>query len=101
MANSFSIERLEVAVLAFFFGHADHTPISVYQFNVAHQQCLFYCVLDHILDISRYKGHIFRIGGGYHAADTGYSDAQICALIVGKPTHLFKAYLRLEILQGN
>ena len=40
------------------------------------QRCLAYCGLD----TSRYRSHSFRIGGACHAADRGYSDAQIRAL---------------------
>ena len=40
------------------------------------QRCLAYCGLD----TSRYKSHSFRISGACHAADRGYSDAQIRAL---------------------
>lgn len=78
------------------FCHADQTTISVHQFNVALQQCLSYCGLD----ISRYKSHSFRIGGACHAADQGYSDAQIRALGRWK-SDAFKVYLRSEVLHAN
>ena len=58
------------------FCHADQSPILTHQFNVELQHCLAYCGLD----TSRYKSHSFRIGGACHAADRGYSDAQIRVL---------------------
>ena len=78
------------------FCHADQTSISVHQFHIALQQCLSYCGLD----ASRYKGHSFRIGGACHAADRGYSDAQIRALGRWK-SDACKVYLRSEILYAN
>ena len=45
------------------------------------------------LDSSRYKSHSFRIGGACHAAEKGYSDAQIRALGCWK-SYAFKVYLR-------
>lgn len=78
------------------FCHADQTSISVHQFNVALQQCLSYCGLD----TSRYKSHSFRIGGACHAAEQGYSDAQIRALGRWK-SDAFKVYLRSEALYAN
>ena len=78
------------------FCHADQTAISVHQFNVALQQCLSYCGLDS----SRYKTHSFRIGGACHAAEKGYSDAQIRALGRWK-SDAFKVYLRSEVLHAN
>ena len=78
------------------FCHADQTSISVHQFNVALQNCLSYCGLD----TSRYKSHSFRIGGACHAAEQGYSDAQIRALGRWK-SDAFKVYLRSEVLYAN
>ena len=78
------------------FCHADQTSISVHQFNATLQQCLSYCGLD----TRRYKGHSFRIGGACHAAEKGYSDAQIRALGRWK-SDAFKTYLRSEILYAN
>ena len=78
------------------FCHADYSPISVYQFNSELQRCLTYCGLD----ISRYKSHSFRIGGACHAADKGYTDAQIRALGRWK-SDAFKVYLRSEVLCAN
>ena len=80
----------------YFFCHADQIPISVYQFNVARQQCCSYCGLDS----SRYKSHSFRIGGACHAAETGYSDAQIRPLGRWK-SYAFKVYLRSKVLHAN
>ena len=78
------------------FCHADMSPISAHQFNIELQRCLAYCGLD----TSRYKSHSFRIGGACHAADRGYSDAQIRALGRWK-SDAFKVYLRSEVLQAN
>ena len=78
------------------FCHADETPISVLQFNVALQQCLSYLGLDS----SRYKTHSIRIGGACHAAEKCYSDAQIRALGRWK-SDAFKVYLRSEVLHAN
>ena len=72
------------------------SPISAHQFNIELQQCLAYCGLD----TSRYKCHSFRIGGACHAADRGYSDAQIRALGRWK-SDAFKVYLSSEVLQAN
>ena len=78
------------------FCHADQSPILTHQFNVELQRCLASCELD----TSRYKSHSFRIGGACHAANRGYSDAQIRAL--GRwNSDAFKVYLRSEVLQAN
>ena len=50
--------------------------------------------------ITTYKGHSFRIGGACHAAEKGYSYAQIRALGRWK-SDAFKTYLRSEILYAN
>ena len=50
-------------------------------------RCFAFCGLD----MSRYKSHSFRIGGACHAADKGYSDAQIRALGHWK-SEAFKLY---------
>lgn len=78
------------------FCNSDQTPISVYQFNTELLRCLQYCGLD----ISRYKNHSFRIGGACHAADKGFSDAQIRALGRWK-SDAFKVYLRSESINAN
>jgi len=78
------------------FCHADQSPISAHQFNVELKRCLAYCGLD----TGRYKSHSFRIGGACHAADRGYSDAQIRALGRWK-SDAFKVYLRSEVLNAN
>ena len=72
----YSILRLRGFSPGLLFCHADQSPILTHQFNVELQRCLAYCGLD----TSRYKSHSFRIGGACHAADRGYSDAQIRAL---------------------
>lgn len=76
--------------------NADFSPVSLHQFNTELQRCLTYCGLD----LSRYKSHSFRIGGACHAADNGFSDAQIRALGRWK-SDAFKVYLRSEILTTN
>ena len=78
------------------FCNSDQTPITVSQFNTELQRCLQYCGLD----ISRYKNHSFRIGGACHAADKGFSDAQIRALGRWK-SDAFKVYLRSESINAN
>ena len=78
------------------FCNADFSPVSLHQFNTELQRCLTYCGLD----LSRYKSHSFRIGGACHAADNGFSDAQIRALGRWK-SDAFKVYLRSEILTTN
>ena len=78
------------------FCNSDQTPITVSQFNTELQRCLQYCGLD----ISRYKNHSFRIGGACHAADKGFSDAQIRDLGRCK-SDAFKVYLRSESINAN
>ena len=78
------------------FCHADQSQILTHQFNVELQSCLGHCGLD----TSPYKSHSFRIGGACHAADRGYSEAQIRALGRRK-SDAFKVYLRSEVLQAN
>ena len=78
------------------FCHADYSPISGHQFNRELQRCLAFCGLD----TSRYKSHSFRIGGACHAADKGYSDAQIRALGRWK-SEAFKIYLRSTVWHAN
>ena len=46
---------------------------------------------------SRYKGHSFRIGAASHAADRGWSDAQIRALGRWK-SNAFQRYIRVPTL---
>lgn len=91
-----STARFKVIDLALFFCNSDQTPITVYQFNIELQRCLQYCGLD----ISHYKNHSFRIGGACHAADKGFSDAQIQALGRWK-SDAFKVYLRSESINAN
>ena len=78
------------------FCHSDTSPITVGQFNAALKSCLSFCGLD----TSRYKGHSFRIGAACHAADRGFSDAQIRALGRWK-SDAFKLYIRLDSLSAN
>ena len=39
------------------------------------------------LDPSRYKGHSFRIGATSHAAEQGFTEAQISGLVIGSQQH--------------
>ena len=68
------------------FCHCSLAPI-----NTESQRCLSFCGLD----TRRYKGHSFRIGEASHAADKGFSDAQIRALGRWK-SDAFKVYIRPE-----
>ncbi|XP_021364068.1 uncharacterized protein LOC110457221 [Mizuhopecten yessoensis] len=53
------------------------------------RRCLVFCDLD----VARYKGHSFRIGGASYAAAKGFTDAQIRLLGRWK-TDAFKRYIR-------
>ena len=59
-------------------------------------RCLKFCGLD----TSRYKGHSFRIGAASHAADKGFSDAQIRTLGRWK-SDAFHLYIRSEWLSAT
>ena len=52
------------------------------------------------LDTRSYKGQSFRIGAASHAADKGFSDAQIRTLGRWK-SDAFKIYIRPERLYAN
>ena len=78
------------------FCNSDQTPITTCQFNTELQRCLQNCGLD----ISWYKNHSFCIGGACHAADKGFSDAQIRALGRWK-SDAFEVYLRSESINVN
>ena len=78
------------------FCHQNLEPITVYQFNTELSRCLTFCGLD----TKRYKGHSFRIGAASHAADKGFSDAQIRTLGRWK-SDAFKTYIRSERLNAN
>ena len=78
------------------FCHQNLEPITVYQFNTELSRCLTFCGLD----TKRYKGHSFRIGAASHAADKGFSDAQIRTLGRWK-SDAFKSYIRSESLHAN
>lgn len=78
------------------FCHPNLAPITVYQFNTELSQCLKFCGLD----TTRYKGHSFRIGAASHAADMGFSDAQIRTLGRWK-SDAFRIYIRSERLHAN
>ena len=72
------------------------TPVTVYQFHTELSRCLKFCGLD----TSRYKGHSFRIGAASHAADMGFSDAQIRTLGRWK-SDAFRICIRSERLHAN
>lgn len=78
------------------FCQADSSPITAGQFNAELRRCLLFCGLD----TSRYKGHSFRIGAACHAAEKGFSDAQIRALGRWK-SDAFKLYIRSDTLHAN
>ena len=78
------------------FCHSDTSPITVGQFNTELHRCLSFCGLD----TSRYKGHSFRIGAACHAAEKGFSDAQIRTLGRWK-SDAFKLYIRPDTLHAN
>jgi len=72
------------------------SPITVSMFNTELHRCLVFCGLD----TTRYKSHSFRIGAACHAAEQGFSDAQIRTLGRWK-SDAFKTYLRSETLNAN
>ena len=78
------------------FCHQNIAPVTVNQFNSELSRCLKFCGLD----TSRYKGHSFRIGAASHAADKGFSDAQIRTLGRWK-SDAFKLYIRSECLSAT
>ena len=79
------------------FRHSDTSPIKVGQFNTELHRCLSFCGLV----TSRYKGHCFRIGAVCHAAEKGFSDAQIRTLGCWK-SDAFKLYVnRSDTLHAN
>ena len=78
------------------FCHQNLEPITVYQFNTELSRCLTFCGLD----TKKYKGHSFRIGAASHAADKGFSDAQIRTLGRWK-SDAFKSYIRSKSLHAN
>lgn len=78
------------------FSFADHRGVSITQFNLELRRALIFCGLD----VSRYKSHSFRIGAACHAAEKGFSDAQIRAL--GRwNSDAFKLYIRPPSLSAN
>ena len=78
------------------FCHQNIAPVTVNQFNSELSRYLKFCGLD----TSRYKGHSFRIGAASHAADKGFSDAQIRTLGRWK-SDAFKLYIRSECLSAT
>ena len=69
------------------------TPVSRDEFATPLKRAFRHCGLD----TSKYKSHSFRIGAASHAAENGYSDAQIRALGRWKSNALLK-YLRISTI---
>lgn len=78
------------------FAFPNMEAILTAQFNTELRRALTFCGLD----IARYKSHSFRIGAACHAAERGFSDAQIRAL--GRwNSDAFKLYIRPPSLKSN
>ena len=78
------------------FSFANGDAVSTTQFNTELRRALIFCGLD----TTRYKSHSFRIGAACHAAEKGFSDAQIRAL--GRwNSDAFKVYIRPPSLKAN
>ena len=77
---------------AIFISHLGN-PVSRDAFATQLQRAFLHCGLD----TSKYKSHSFRIGAASHAAEKGYSDAQIRALGRWK-SNAFLKYLRVSTL---
>ena len=78
------------------FSFTSGDAVSINQFNTELRRALTFCGLD----CSRYKSHSFRIGAACHAAENGFSDAQIRAL--GRwSSDAFKIYIRPPSLKAN
>jgi hypothetical protein len=71
------------------FAHPDGTP-----FTYTYIKRILTTILSFLgLDLSRYKGHSFRIGAATEAANAGFSDAQI--RLMGRwKSDAFKRYIR-------
>ena len=78
------------------FCFPDASPVTVSQFNTELRRCLIFCGLDS----AHYKSHSFRIGAASHAAEMGFTDAQIRTLGRWK-SDAFRLYIRNESLQAN
>lgn len=78
------------------FSFPNGEAVSINNFNTELRRALNFCGLD----CSRYKSHSFRIGAACHAAEKGFSDAQIRAL--GRwSSDAFKVYIRPPSLKSN
>lgn len=71
------------------FAFANLDPVTITQFNCQLHRALAFCGLD----TARYKSHSFRIGAACHAAERGFTDAQIRTLGRWK-SDAFKDYIR-------
>ena len=76
---------------AIFISHPGN-PVSRDAFATQLKRAFRHCGLD----TSKYKSHSFRIGAASHAAEHGYSDAQIREL--GRKSNAFLKYLRFSTL---
>lgn len=75
------------------FRNKEGQSFSRARFEEITRRSLIFCGLD----VARYKGHSFRIGGASYAAARGFSDAQIRLLGRWK-TDAFKRYIRTPSL---
>ena len=75
------------------FATVDGSPVSRSSFSHRLSMAIQLCGLAP----SRYKGHSFRIGAASHAADKGFSDAQIRLLGRWK-SNAFQRYIRVPSL---
>ena len=78
------------------FCESDLRPVTISSFNTELKRCLVFCGLD----MSRYKGHSFRIGAATHASEQCFSDSQIRKLGLWQ-SDAFKTYLRSGALSAN
>lgn len=78
------------------FCFPDASPVTVGQFNTELHRCLIFCGLD----VAHYKSHSFRIGAASHAAEMGFTGAQIRTLGRWK-SDAFRLYIRNDSLHAN
>ena len=78
------------------FCFPDSSPVTVGHFNTELHRCLTFCGLD----TAHYKSHSFRIGAASHAAEMGFTDAQVRTLGLWK-SDAFRLYIRNETLHAN
>ena len=78
------------------FCFPDASPVTVGQFNTELHRYLIFCGLD----VAHYKSHSFRIGAASHAAEMGFTDAQIRTLGRWK-SDAFRLYIPNDSLHAN